>query len=436
MKKKSRTNLLSSFKVFAVLLPLMLMFTACGNNMGATSTEAGELTGSQQSGSEQEDGVMLQGYDISTYEIVYSSQDANSEVLAQWLANEIRDLTELQLTVKSDEAEITGREILIGVTNRTGCSFTTQTLKQNGYLIGVDETSVCARGADAVGTRYAVCDLMTAFTESLAEGKEVMLADSKVAQIPESNTLKAMSFNVLYDDISTQRELSVIQTILRNFPDTFGIQEGTLHWMQYFRKTIGSIYGSVGIGRDGTEDSEHTAIFYRKDCFELVEGATKWLSDTPDKVSKFEESSQTRIFTYAILTDKQTDTNILVVNAHLDQTSGVGRDRQAVVLMEFIQQYPEYPVVLTGDFNTMDTSETYKIVTEQLLDAAETAEVSEKSFTYIGSKKTIDFIFVSPEKIDVLNYRVITRIENGRVPSDHYPIIMEYNITNEKSGKE
>lgn len=436
MKKKSRTNLLSSFKVFAVLLPLMLMFTACGNNMGAASTEAGELTGSQQSGSEQEDGVMLQGYDISTYEIVYSSQDANSEVLAQWLANEIRDLTELQLTVKSDEAEITGREILIGVTNRTGCSFTTQPLKQNGYLIGVDETSVCARGADAVGTRYAVCDLMTAFAESLAEGKEVMLADSKVAQIPESNTLKAMSFNVLYDDISTQRELSVIQTILRNFPDTFGIQEGTLHWMQYFRKTIGSIYGSVGIGRDGTEDSEHTAIFYRKDRFELVEGATKWLSDTPDKVSKFEESSQTRIFTYAILTDKQTDTNILVVNAHLDQTSGVGRDRQAVVLMEFIQQYPEYPVVLTGDFNTMDTSETYKIVTEQLLDAAETAEVSEKSFTYIGSKKTIDFIFVSPEKIDVLNYRVITRIENGRVPSDHYPIIMEYNITNEKSGKE
>ena len=43
---------------------------------------------------------------------------------------------------------------------------------------------------------------------------------------------------------------------------------------------------------------------------------------------------------------------------------------------------------------------------------------------------------VSPEMIDVLNYRVINRTENGRVPSDHYPIIMEYNITNEKSGKE
>lgn len=428
MKNKSRINLLFLFKVLSALLSLMLLLTACGTGSAHTGDSVPEQTDSTLDGC-----VMLQGYDLSMYEIVYSNQNANSEVLAWLLANEIRDLTELQLTVKSDDAEITGREILIGATNRTGCPYTTQSLKAGAYLIGVDETSICARGADAVGTRYAVFDLINAFTESLEEGTEVVLADSKVAMVPESDTLKAMSFNILYNNITTERNLSVVHTILRSLPDTFGIQEGIGHWIQYFKDTLGDIYGSVGIGREGDSDSEHTAVYYRKDRFDLVEGGTKWMSDTPDEPSKFEESSQKRIFTYVILADKRTAEKILVVNVHLEQTNDPARKKQTAVLLDFIQQYPQYPLVLTGDFNTQPTSDVYKTIAEQLSDASEIAEVAEKSYTFIGRKTTIDFIFVRDQMLDVLNYRVITGTENGMVPSDHFPIIMEYKLTKTES---
>ena len=422
-------NLLSSFKVLTVLLSLMLLLTACGT----AATQAEESSGTEPSVSTSDGRVMLQGYDISTYEIVYSSKDENSEVLAWWLANEIEDLTELRLTVKSDDTEITGREILIGVTNRAGCSYAGRSLKAGTYLIGVDETSICVRGGDDLGTRYAVCDLIDAVAESLEERTEVILADTKVATVPESDTLKAMSFNVLYKNFSTERDLSVVHTILRYLPDTFGIQEGTGHWIQYFKDTLGNIYGSVGIGRDGDSESEHTAIYYRKDRFELVEGATKWMSNTPDTPSKFEESTQKRIFTYVILTDKQTGEAILVVNAHLEHTNATAREKQIAVVMDFIQQYPQYPVVLTGDFNTSPATTAYRMVAEQLSDASEIAEVAEKSYTYIGGETTIDFIFVKDQMTDVLNYRVITREENRMFPSDHFPIIAEYNLTNTES---
>ena len=251
--------------------------------------------------------------------------------------------------------------------------------------------------------------------------------------MPESDTLKAMSFNILYNNISTERNLSVVHTILRSLPDTFGIQEGIGHWIQYFKDTLGDIYGSVGIGREGDSDSEHTAVYYRKDRFDLVEGGTKWMSDTPDKPSKFEESSQKRIFSYVILADKQTAEKILVVNVHLEQTNDPARKKQTAVLLDFIQQYPQYPVVLTGDFNTQSTSDVYKTIAEQLSDASEIAEVAEKSYTFIGHQTTIDFIFVRDQMLDVLNYRVISGTENGMVPSDHFPIIMEYKLTKTES---
>jgi endonuclease/exonuclease/phosphatase family metal-dependent hydrolase len=245
-------------------------------------------------------------------------------------------------------------------------------------------------------------------------------------EVPMNTSLTAMSFNIYYTSLTKQRKESVKQTILNAFPDTLGVQEATKEWMSYLNSALGGVYDSVGLGRDGGSNGEHSAIFYKRDRFELIETGTKWMSATPDEVSKFEESSLNRVFTYAILREKKTNNELLVVNTHLDHTSSRARELQAGVLMDFLKNYGEYPIVLTGDFNTMPGSNAYRTVTSQLADSSKVAETAEEHGTYGSS--VIDYAFVSKENIRVSEYRVITEEANGMQPSDHYPLIIEYTL--------
>ncbi|MBQ8814904.1 MAG: endonuclease/exonuclease/phosphatase family protein [Lachnospiraceae bacterium] len=246
---------------------------------------------------------------------------------------------------------------------------------------------------------------------------------------PEPDTLTAMSFNVYAGKQTEQRRMSVLQTILRYLPDTVGVQEATPEWMDYLKENLGELYGFVGTGREGGEKGEHCAILYRKERFELVETDTKWLSDTPNEVSKYEESSYIRIFTYAVLTDRETGSELVVVNTHLDNGSSVAREKQLAVLLNHLERFSETPLILTGDFNCRRGRGVYKTVTEVLTDSFEIALEKKDMATYMGSSMgVIDYVFVSSHISEVLDYRVIAVPENGMIPSDHLPVLIEYSV--------
>lgn len=247
----------------------------------------------------------------------------------------------------------------------------------------------------------------------------------------KSNSLTSMSFNVYVGAPPPQREISVLQTILSCSPDTLGVQEASPSWMEFFEKNLNHIYGYVGEGRDGLSNGEYNAIFYKKDRFELIESGTKWLSDTPDTVSKFPESCLFRIFTYAILSEKASGIKFLVINTHLDHIGPAPRNRQAPVILDFIKKHPSYPVVFTGDLNDTPESEIFKVISGRLTSAASLVPDAEEIHTfhnYGAADVTLDYIFVSPEGINVSDYRVITDEANGMLPSDHYPVLIEYQI--------
>ena len=375
--------------------------------------------------------LSLQGKDISEFSVVYPNKNDSCKALANELIDRIADKTGLILTLKNDKAESVGCEILIGQTNRTDCAYTTQALNEGTYLVGADDRYVCARGADGIGDYYAVYALLAALLENSTAEHQVTLEGSKVDTVPVDDTLKAMSFNVWVSSPTSERMESVRQTIMHYLPDTLGVQEASPAWMTYLKTAIGDIYDYVGLGRDGGSRGEHSAIFYRKDRFELFETGTKWMSPTPDVVSKFSESSLNRVFTYAILTEKKSNTQIMVVNTHLEHTSAEARNLQVKVLMDFLKDYTEYPIVLTGDFNANPESEVYRMVTAQLADSSKVAQKSEQHYTFhnYGKSSTyIDFAFVSRNTIAVSHYRVITEKMNGMLPSDHYALIIEYRV--------
>ncbi len=377
------------------------------------------------------DTLTLQGADISEYTVVYPNRNESCKALANELVIRIAEKSGIRLAVKADKESVSGKEILIGTTNRSECSYTTQALADGTYLIGADSQFVCARGADGIGDYYAVYDLLASLFNNAAAVTQVTLAASAVDTVPMEDTLKAMSFNVWVSSPTPERMESVRRTILSYMPDTIGVQEASPTWMTYLNSSIGDIYAYVGLGRDGGSSGEHSAVFYRKDRFNLIETGTKWMSETPDKVSKFKESSLNRVFTYAILLEKKTNTEIMVVNTHLEHTSAEARNLQVKVLMDFLKDYTRYPIVLTGDFNANPQSEVYKMVTAQLADSAKIAQTSEEHYTFhnYGNASTyIDFAFVSRQNIAVSHYRVITEEMNGMLPSDHYALIIEYSV--------
>ena len=211
----------------------------------------------------------------------------------------------------------------------------------------------------------------------------------------------------------------------------WGVQEATPQWIKLLDKEFGDLYEYVGEGRDGGNSGEYSAIFYNKTKFTVLESGTKWLSDTPDKVSKVPESSLNRIFTYALLRRLSDDKDIMFVNTHFEHTSDKARERQAAVLQNFLLEYTDdYPLVLTGDFNTTYSSKAFDLV--QQGNVSDSMTLSETTypgptFTNFGTANSIiDFIFVTPDTITVNDYRVCDEKINGDFPSDHHPVLIEY----------
>lgn len=364
---------------------------------------------------------------IQNYTIVYPKNGDCSELLcAERLVSAIADVTGYRLEPVPDSEEAQDYEILVGMTNRTNAY---PNLADDESYIGIRDTTVQLGGNSVTALLNAVNEL-TGMFEPKAKTIALDLAEDNISSF-DTTVMTAMSFNVLCSKMEPARIDRVYQIIKNYMPDTFGVQEATPEWIRLLNGELGDLYGYVGKGRDGGDSGEYSAIFYNKSLFNVLDSGTKWLSDTPDKVSKVEESSLNRIFTYALLERIADGTEIMVVNTHFDHTSDEARDRQAEILADFLDEYTdEYPLILTGDFNTTYGTSAYsKILDSGVTNSSEIAETAylASTFTSFGTaSKIIDFIFVTEGSITVNDYRVCNEEIDGDFPSDHHPVLIQY----------
>jgi endonuclease/exonuclease/phosphatase family metal-dependent hydrolase len=238
-----------------------------------------------------------------------------------------------------------------------------------------------------------------------------------------------MSFNLWVSQKTNERTARVIKMITKYMPDSFGVQEASPAWMTSLRSGL-SAYAYVGGGRDGGSNGEHSAIFYLKDKYTVLDSGTKWLSATPNSVSKFEESSLNRIVTYAVLKDKTTGKIYVHINTHFDHKSSKARELQADVFLDVAKQFEDYPVVMTGDFNCTAGSAPYnKIISAGYVNSSEVAPEKHGSATfhsYGSASSTIDFCFLKPGKMAAISYRVCDEKIDGDYVSDHHPVYVDF----------
>lgn len=261
----------------------------------------------------------------------------------------------------------------------------------------------------------------------------------------KAQTLDVISYNIRYDNPNDapnnwdNRKDFLISQLNFYHPDVFGTQEGLVHQLKDMDQGLED-YAYFGIGRDhGDERGEFTAIFYDKTKYNVVEQATFWLSETPEIPSKGWDAALPRICTYGLLESKEDGMRFMVFNTHFDHVGVKAREESSRLILKKIKELnpDNLPVVLTGDFNLESDSPGVQAIVGQMKDTH--VEVGKNAFGPKGTfngfefnkpvERRIDYIFVSPNNVEVLKSAILSDSKDCRYPSDHLPVLARLSIS-------
>jgi endonuclease/exonuclease/phosphatase family metal-dependent hydrolase len=254
-------------------------------------------------------------------------------------------------------------------------------------------------------------------------------------------SLKVMTYNIRFDNPAdgpnqwTQRKQKVVGLIKKYDPDIIGVQEALVHQLADI-KANAAAYVFVGVGRDdGKQAGEFSAILFKKERFEIIDQNTFWLSETPEQPgSKSWDAAITRVATWAVLNDKKTGRQFMIMNTHFDHIGQEARKKSADILKrKAFELATEFPLIITGDLNCTRDEEPYQILTNaetlELIDPAPAVEGTFCTFEVNSIPcKPIDYILVTNEwRAD--QYKVIRDNDGKFYPSDHLPVMLTLTLS-------
>ena len=250
---------------------------------------------------------------------------------------------------------------------------------------------------------------------------------------------RIMSFNIRLDVASDGRDawpnrVSAVAATIRQ-ADVIGVQEATPAMLDVLEGEIPA-FGRFGVGRDADGGGEQSAIFYRTDRLEVVEGGTFWLSPTPEVPgSQGWDAALPRIATWARLRDRATSRTLTVVNTHFDHVGAVARRESAALLA---QRAPAIagggPLVVMGDLNATEDSAPYRALAAVLEDARCVSEspatgsaATWNAFGRATRDQRIDHLFVRGARVleaATLDRTIDDVLGTGNTgfPSDHHAV--------------
>lgn len=265
----------------------------------------------------------------------------------------------------------------------------------------------------------------------------------------------AMTYNIRLDTPVDgengwdKRKHFLFGQIITMRPQILGLQE-VLPRQQAELKSIMTQYDFVGAGRDdGKNAGEASPLIIDRHVFKIVSSGTFWLSPTPGIPSMGWDAAYKRVASWAHIKRHSDNARLLVVNTHWDHIGLVARTESGAQILDWItrNRLKGEQIVLMGDFNADDAEESVAQLTrpatgrDPLVDTRRAAANGNfgPSFSFNAfnafppSGKLIDHIFVSPD-IAVRSQGVIAQHENGRMASDHFPVVAVIDVPSPRRG--
>jgi endonuclease/exonuclease/phosphatase family metal-dependent hydrolase len=271
-------------------------------------------------------------------------------------------------------------------------------------------------------------------------------------QMKKDENIKVMTFNIRYGVAKDgpnsweNRQSILIDCLKKHQPDILGLQE-SLDFQIDSIQTAFPHWKKFGVGRYFNKElpdrphaslgGESCKIFYDSTKFEIINDGTYWHSGTPNiPASQTWGNSLPRITTWGKIKSRKSGKILIVMNTHFHGGEPYVPNTTALMMQKWREIAGPIPTILMGDFNLGPASETHELFCGKTGNADERGNFidcwqklgkSEENagtghgYSGMKSQKRIDWILVTPN-FDVENMEIIYDNENGRYPSDHYPV--------------
>lgn len=424
-----------------------------------------EVTTEPEETTEPEPVLVMKGYDLADFKIVYAG-DHNLDV-AEKLQSEIEEKTGVELAIVTSSAEESDCEFIIGNAGRDVSDYCYD-YKNNKYMesIGIlcDDGKVQILGVAKTTMRdsieYFIDNVVTknSTTVQLAEEgaicEKINLTSEKINQKTDESYIRVITNNILQEWIAnntyklpaTKNRISeLVAAYALLDADIIGFQEVDSGW--YTTHNLKGEMEKLGYTLAGNYTSVGCPIYYKTDRFNLLDKGYSTFDTTMFADGPYEARS----YAWAVLEEKTTGKQLVVANSHFvwgwgsvngssDTALGYRNEsaRQLVALIkEKTAAYPGSAGIVMGDLNSYLGSEVCNILANDMLSSRDTAERKvntnyDSDMPNVGVKpgrgttpKVIDHIYYSGTGITAKRYEVCIA-PYAYTFSDHVPVIADF----------
>lgn len=276
-----------------------------------------------------------------------------------------------------------------------------------------------------------------------------------------TDNIAVMTFNVRYgtakDSLNSwpYRKEIFINCIRDNRPDILCVQEALDFQIAYIQAAFPTMR-SVGVGRyqgvavpdrpHETMAGESCNILFDTTKFDLKDHGTFWHSDTPEiPASMTWGNTMPRITTWGLFKDRASGLDFAVMNTHFHWDEPYVTKAAELNMLYWRKIAGTLPTIFTGDFNMSPDSPAHRLFCGQagppgllgafrdcwqLLGKSEVNAGTSSGFSGRKGKARIDWILAT-KQFAPLEIQIIYYNEQGRYPSDHFPVRADLKLNGE-----
>jgi len=367
--------------------------------------------------------VTLDGNPLQNYTVVYGKNTPAGEAAAQKVVDVLATATGFYLPMASDKEAEGEYEILVGATNRAA-SAGSDSVPNLSYKVSLQSGKLVFDCRSLATAEAAVRKL---YSSKMTSGANIELTSGelctgtllKETEFPmtDGSDIRIVTYNVLtekWGGTETSARSEVFGAFLDVYkPDVVGVQELCEKWRKYLPAHLGD-YELIGTVREDKGYS-YSAIVYNAAKYEVLAQGCETYS--------YHASAECRNMSWAVFMDSKTGVKFAFISTHWDFGDEDNKQKMRKVQAEemtkkiqALQAEYDCPVIITGDFNCNNFSESYKyfMSINGMVNALTDSEY------YYNSKGTssIDFVMITKGDGVFKGYRKL--LENGlETLSDH-----------------